>query len=63
MGVHRITDRAELALRNIAEREGRKPADVLSRLIVEYELGLSFNEPSLVNNPESVRHGWPRPKD
>ena len=43
MAVHRISDKAETALRRIAKDEGRKPAEVLSQLIIDYEEGLKFN--------------------
>lgn len=42
MAVHRITDAAEVALQEIARREGKKPSAVLSDLAVDYLAGLDF---------------------
>lgn len=43
MAVHRITDRAERLLADIINREGGKPSEVLSQLVVDYHAGLSFD--------------------
>lgn len=42
MAVHRISDRAELALKQIIELEGGKPSDVISNLLIDYAAGKEF---------------------
>jgi hypothetical protein len=50
MGVHRISDRAELLLQRMAAAERKKPAQFLHDLIVDYAAGLSFeNDPDFEN--------------
>ena len=48
MGVHRISERAELLLQRMAAAEAKKPAHFLSELIIDYPPGLTFdNDPQL----------------
>jgi hypothetical protein len=47
MAVHRISDRAELLLQRLAAAEQKKPAQLLSELIIDYAAGLTFDDPDL----------------
>jgi len=50
MAVHRISDRAELLLQQLAAAERKKPAQLLSDLIIDYAAGLTFkDDPELEN--------------
>lgn len=44
--VHRIWASAAAALERIAAREGKKPSEVLSQLVLDYEAGLEFPAPA-----------------
>jgi hypothetical protein len=46
MAVHRISDRAELLLQRLAAAEAKKPAQLLSELIIDYAAGLAFADDS-----------------
>jgi hypothetical protein len=47
MAVHRISDRAEFLLQRLAAAERKKPAQLLSELIIDYAAGLTFDDPDL----------------
>lgn len=50
--VHRLSPRADFLLKRLAASEGRKPADFLSLLVIEYAKGLTFeDDPDLDNLP------------
>ena len=53
MAVHRISDRAEFLLQRLAAAERKKPAQLLSELIIDYAAGLTFE-----GDPErEILHG------
>jgi len=43
MSTHRLSDRAELLLQQMAAAEGKKPSQFLHDLLVDYAAGLTFN--------------------
>jgi hypothetical protein len=58
MAVHRISDRAELLLQRLAAAEAKKPAQLLSELIIDYAAGLTFED-----DPERERLVAPGPDE
>ena len=58
MAVHRISDRAELLLQRLAAAEAKKPAQLLSELIIDYAAGLTFED-----DPERERLVVPGPDE
>lgn len=42
--VHRIWPSAQKALEEIVKREGGKPSDVISQLLIDYLAGLDFSK-------------------
>jgi hypothetical protein len=59
MSVHRITDAAEAALQHVARREGKKPSEVLSELIIDYLKGLEFDRPDDEPDADDIRDDDP----
>lgn len=58
MAVHRISDRAEDALQRMSAKDGIKPSEWLSNLVLAYAAGLGFG--SVDDNLANLRADAPK---